>query len=79
MVTGVVVSETPHVSRAALRRFRVILHRCRTPEGIAAASQEMGCDVRAYASGYLAFLHMVSPEQAARVRTTHPWLSQWRS
>jgi len=78
MVTGVVVNDTPHVSRADLRRFRAILHRCRTPEGIAAASLEIGRDVRAYASGYLAFLHMVSPKQATRVRAAHPWLSQWR-
>ncbi len=77
VVTGVVVNETPHVSREDLRRFRAILHRCET-QGIAVVSQQMGRDVRAYAAGYLAFLHMVCPQQAERVRAKHPWVTQWQ-
>ena len=76
-VTGVVVNETPHVSRADLRRFRALLHQCQTL-GVAAVSERIGKDAHAHASGYLAFLHMVSPEQARRVREAHPWLSQWQ-
>jgi len=78
VVTGVVVNETPHVSREDLRRFRAVLHRCETL-GIPAVSEQMGRDARAYASGYLAFVHMVSPEQASRLREKHPWVTQYQS
>ncbi len=78
VVTGVVVNETPHVSRADLRRFRAVLHRCETL-GIPAVSEQMGRDARAYASGYLAFLHMVCPAQASRLREKHPWVTQFQS
>jgi retron-type reverse transcriptase len=71
VVTGVVVNETPHVSREDIRRFRALLHRCHT-RGFPAVSKELGKDARAYASGYLAFLHMVSPEQAQRLRAKYP-------
>ena len=73
VVTGLVVNETPHVSRTDLRRFRAFLHRCET-QGVAAVSAQLGRDARAYAGGYLAFLHMVSPEQEQRVRDKHPWV-----
>ncbi len=76
VVTGVVVNETPHLSREDRRRFRAILHRCET-QGVAVVTQQMGKDARAYASGYLAFLHMVCPEQAQRIRQKHPWVTQW--
>jgi len=78
VVTGIVVNETPHVSREDLRRFRAVLHRCET-QGIPAVSEQMGRDARAYAAGYLAFLHMVSPEQASRLREKHPWAAQYQS
>ena len=77
VVTGIVVNETPHVSRPDLRRFRAVLHRCETM-GVAEVSRQMGKDARAYASGYLAFLHMVAPEQAARLALKHPWVARWR-
>jgi len=77
VVTGLVVNETPHVSRTDLRRFRAVLHRCETL-GIAEVSRQMGKDARAYAGGYLAFLHMVSPEQAQRLALKHPWVSRWQ-
>ncbi len=78
VVTGIVVNETPHVSREDLRRFRAVLHRCETL-GLPAVSEQMGRDARAYASGYLAFLHMVSPAQASRLREKHPWVTQFQS
>ena len=77
VVTGIVVNETPHVSRPDLRRFRAVLHRCETM-GVAEVSRQMGKDAHAYASGYLAFLHMVAPEQAARLALKHPWVARWR-
>lgn len=78
VVTGIVVNETPHISRDDLRRFRAVLHRCET-RGVAAVSEQMGRDARAYAAGYLAFLHMVSPEQARRLSQKHPWAAHWRA
>jgi len=76
VVTGLVVNEAPHVSRPDLRRFRAVLHRCETL-GVAEVSRQMGKDARAYAGGYLAFLHMVAPEQAQRLAVKHPWVAQW--
>lgn len=76
VVTGLVVNEAPHVSRPDLRRFRAVLHRCETV-GVAEVSRQMGKDARAYAGGYLAFLHMVAPEQAQRLALKHPWVAQW--
>jgi RNA-directed DNA polymerase len=76
-VTGLVVNETPHVSRRDARRFRALLHHCET-EGIDAVSRRLGQSAAAYAAGYLSFLHMVAPEQAAKIRRGHPWIEQWR-
>ncbi len=77
VVTGLVVNEAPHVSREDLRRFRAVLHRCETL-GVAEVSRQMGRDARAYAGGYLAFLHMVAPAQAERLALKHPWIARWR-
>ena len=73
IVTGIVVNETPHVSREDIRRFRAFLHHCDT-KGLPAVSETLGKDAKAYAMGYLAFLHMVSPEQAQRLRAKYAWL-----
>jgi hypothetical protein len=72
-VTGLVVNQTPHVPRRELRRFRAFLHHCET-EGLPAISERLGKSAAAYAAGYLAFLHMVAPEHAARIREAHPWV-----
>ena len=74
-VTGVVVNERPGVSRQDIRRFRAFLHHCET-EGFAAVSERIGKNALLYARGYLAFLHMVNAEQAARFQERHPWLSR---
>jgi RNA-directed DNA polymerase len=74
-VTGVVVNETPRLSRRDLRRFRAFLHHCET-EGLLAVSTRLGKDAAAYANGYLAFIQMVNPEQAAKLRQAHPWLAR---
>jgi len=74
-VTGLVVNGGgPRVCRRDVRRFRAFLHGCRT-RGLPAMSARLGRDAAAYASGYLAFLHMVSPAQAAQLRRGHPWLT----
>ena len=74
VVTGVVVNETPRLSRRDLRKFRAFLHHCET-EGLQTVTQRTGKNALLYASGYLSFLHMVSPEQAAKIRQRHAWLS----
>jgi len=39
-------------------------------------SERLGQSAMAYAAGYLAFLHMVSPEQEAKVRQAHLWVER---
>jgi hypothetical protein len=79
VVTGVVVNnEAPRISRQDLRRFRAFLHQC-DKFGADEMSRRLGKDAQAYASGYLAFVHMVSPEQEAKITQQHPWLSRWRA
>ena len=75
-VNGVVVNETPSVSRHDVRRFRAFLHHCET-QGFAAVSERMGKNALLYAAGYLSFLHMVNPEQARKLQERHPWLSRF--
>lgn len=77
-VTGLVVNETPRVSRDDLRRFRAFLHHCQN-EGFPAVSARLGRDARAHALGYLAFLHMVNPEQERKIREANPWLMEGRA
>lgn len=67
----------PHVSREDLRRFRAILHRCET-RGPAAVTEQLGKDARSCTGGYLAFLHMVCPEHAQKLRQKHPWTTTSR-
>jgi hypothetical protein len=73
-VTGLIVNSEPRVTRQDLRRFRAFLHRCET-QGLEAVSRELGKDANAYACGYFAYIEMVNPDQAQRVRTKHSWLS----
>jgi hypothetical protein len=74
-VTGLVVNQRPHVSRAHRCRFRAFLHHCET-EGLPAVSERLGQSAMAYAAGYLAFLHMVCPEPEAKVRQAHLWIER---
>ena len=79
VVTGIVVNgDAPRVSREDLRRFRAFLHHVET-EGADVVSQRLGRNANAYACGYLSFIHMVNPEQAARLQAKHPWLTRWES
>jgi hypothetical protein len=85
VVTGLVVNggggdagpPPPRVSREDLRRFRAFLHHCDT-EGTDAMSRRLGKDALAYASGYLAFVHMARPAVAAKIAAAHPWLTRYR-
>jgi RNA-directed DNA polymerase len=76
VVTGLVVNETPRVSRRDVRRFRAFLHGCKTL-GAEEMSRRLGRNAQAYAAGYLSFLHMVSPEQEEKIHRAHPWLVRW--
>ena len=66
-VTGIVVNETPRVSRRDARKFRAFQHQLEK-HGPVAMSEKIGKNALHYASGYLAFLHMVNPEQATKLR-----------
>lgn len=64
LVTGIVVNQRPTIPRADRRRFRAILHNCRTG-GL--ASQANGRDDFAdYLRGYAAYVHMVQPDLGRR-------------
>ena len=77
-VTGLVINSlnhegTPRLSRRDLRRFRAILHDYEK-RGREAVSEQLGQDALQYARGYLAFIHMVNPQQALKLRQVYPWL-----
>lgn len=73
MVTGLVVNDGVRLNRTMRRRIRAFLHRCQTL-GFEQVSSEIGKDARAVALGYLAFVHMVDPDDARRIRDRNPWL-----
>lgn len=65
-VTGIVVNDTLRVPRNERRRFRAILHNCKK-HGV--ASQARGRkDFDDYLRGYASYIHMVHPEEGARLR-----------
>jgi hypothetical protein len=77
VVTGVVVNGgPPRLSREDLRRFRAFLYHCER-DGFDAVTERFGRNARAYAAGYLSFIHMVNPEQEERLRRRYPWLRRW--
>lgn len=74
-VTGLLVNDQVRLTRQDLRRIRAFLHRCET-RGVEAVSQETGKDAVAVARGYYAYVHMVMPVAAARMRQQHPWIGR---
>jgi hypothetical protein len=40
-------------------------------------TEQIGKDARAYAAGYLSFIHMVDAQKAARIAEAHLWLARW--
>ncbi|MBV9469013.1 MAG: RNA-directed DNA polymerase, partial [Abitibacteriaceae bacterium] len=83
-VTGLVVNAqstgegtgTPRVSRRDIRNFRAFLHQYEL-RGREAMTEQRGQDALSYARGYLSFVHMVSPAQAAALQQKHPWLERY--
>lgn len=69
------LSEGERISRRDLRNFRALLHNIQA-QGREAVSAKMGQDALAYARGYLSFVHMVSPEQEAKIKAKFPWLER---
>ena len=71
-VTGLVVNgaRAPRPSRRDLRRFRAVMHDIQC-NGADAVSQKMGVSALCWARGYVAFVHMVAPEIAAKLREKH--------
>lgn len=63
------------ISRRDLRNFRALLHNIQV-QGREAVSAKLGQDSLAYARGYLSFVHMVSPQQEAKIREKFPWLER---
>lgn len=80
-VTGLVInasddaSRNVRLSRRDLKKFRSFLHHY-DQRGREAMTNQIGQDALSYARGYLSFIHMVSPECAAKIRTAHPWLER---
>jgi hypothetical protein len=63
VVTGIVVNDVMRIPRPERRRFRAILHNCRT-HGI--ESQARGRkDFAGWLRGYASYIHMVHPEEGA--------------
>jgi hypothetical protein len=61
LVTGVVVNDELRVPREGRRRFRAILHNCRTHGVESQARGRPG--FAAYLRGFASYLHMVQPEE----------------
>lgn len=73
LVTGLLVNDQVRLSRHDLRRIRAFLHRCET-SGLDTVSAEIGKDARAVAHGYFAYVYMVTPSAALKLREKHPWI-----
>ena len=66
-VTGIVVNEKPSIRRDELRRLRAILHRAKG-EGLESQNREGRPNFRAWLAGKIAFVAMVRPDVAAKLR-----------
>lgn len=73
-VTGVVVNNDEiRISRRDIRNFRSFLHHYEK-EGHEVMTKKLGKDATAYGRGYLAFVHMINPGQAAKFAEKYGWL-----
>ena len=79
MVTGLVLGEAGEVRlrRDYRRKVRAMLHRCET-QGLEVVSEQDGRDALAVARGHIAFVRMVSPQEADAWERRYPWLVQHR-
>ena len=73
IVTGLVVDNEIRISRRDLRKLRAFLHRC-DKDGLTQVSNEIGKDALSVARGRLAFVQMVMPDHANRLRKAYSWL-----
>ena len=74
-VTGIIVNETPKVSRKDMRKFRSFLHHLKK-YGLETVSAKIGKNAANYAQGYWAFIYMVNQDQGRKILKQHPILSQ---
>jgi hypothetical protein len=51
------------------------LHHYET-RGREAMTEQLGQDALSYARGYWAFIHMIDPQRAAKIRAEHSWLER---
>lgn len=73
IITGLIVDDDVRLTRPMKRRIRAFLHQCER-DGVDAVGERIGRSAQAVAGGYLAFVHMVEPEYAVRIRHEHPWV-----
>lgn len=73
VVTGLLVGDRLRLSRRDLRRIRALCHQC-DQAGLEAVSQAQGRDALEVARGLLAYVGMVMPDHAARLRARYSWL-----
>jgi len=66
-VTGIVVNHRPNVPRETLRRLRAILHRAKT-EGLAAQNREQHPHFESWVAGMIAYVKMVNPDRAQKLK-----------
>jgi RNA-directed DNA polymerase len=67
VVTGLVVNKQPRISRRDMKRFRAIAHQFQT-RGAEYVSERLGRDAKQFLRGYLSYVNMVNPEQAAKLQ-----------
>jgi retron-type reverse transcriptase len=65
VVTGIVVNDELHIPREERRRFRAILHNCRTQPGGVDAQARDHPRFQDYLRGFASYVHMVQPEEGA--------------
>jgi len=73
MVTGLVVNDDVRLSNRDLRRLRAFFHNC-SIKGLETVSNEIGKDAMSVARGHLAYVNMISPAAANKLRQRHPWV-----
>lgn len=73
-VTGLVVGEDVRLRKSEIKKMRAFFHQCET-KGLDAVSKEINKSALFVARGYIAYMHMVSPQTANRYRNKYAWLA----
>jgi hypothetical protein len=66
-VTGIVVNQSPNVSRRVRRRLRAILHHAKK-EGLSKQNRQNHQNFKGWLSGMISYIQMVNPDSAKRLR-----------